>query len=663
MSLLFIQQWIPEPVVRAFCWALIHSIWQGVAIAILAGLIILFTKKAAASLRYNLLSGCLTVFVISSVITFVYELNTGNYGSGHDAFQQAANSFAITEVEDRQASIQTRGGTENFFGYFSTYLNEHASLIVLTWFLFFFVKSIQLASGLYYIQRLRHERNREVPHEWIERLHQLSKSVGINQQISFLQSGLVQMPVVIGILKPVILIPFGLLTQLSAVQVEAILIHELAHIKRKDFLVNLIQSFTEAVYFFNPAILWLSSLIREEREACCDDIVVTNMPHKKSYLEALVSFQDESFISAGHAMALGGKKNYLLKRVQRMLTHENKKLNIMEKSILFVGLVGITAFSFIPSNEEKLRQTTIELITEQVNRIPTHPTLPATPSQPVLLVKQTIAKKVKPSLNQVPLTIIDTVPKSKSKEIILFPSISSNVNDDGNKKTVDIDATDNSGKKYRIKKIDNEITELRVNGELIAKENYDDHAVALKSIGEYMGIGTTSRSKFNNVSRYRFNEEQKQKMIERNKKREVDNDKMKKEFDEKRKVKLNEIQRNNEIRNKKLIHRNNETITRFRVEDSARNFKKINRANFANNSLQRTTGEVSGIIMELERAGVIKDKENVSFNFNKNELVVNGSKQSAQLHELLKQKYLHKAGDYINYKKNGNTTSTTINRE
>jgi hypothetical protein len=167
----------------------------------------------------------------------------------------------------------------------------------------------------------------------------------------------------------------------------------------------------------------------------------------------------------------------------------------------------------------------------------------------------------------------------------------------------------------------------------------------------------------------RFNEELKAKLIERNKKHQIDNEMRKKEFEEKRKefdetrkVKVDKIRKHNEENNIKRVQKNNETVSKFRVVDSARNVRNVNRAKTVI-GLNRSNGEVSSIIMELERAGVIKDQDNVSFNFNNNELIVNGAKQSSQLHEQLKQKYLRKAGDFINYSKNGNTTSTTISRE
>ena len=105
----------------------------------------------------------------------------------------------------------------------------------------------------------------------------------------------------IGFFKPLILVPMGLLTHLPADQLHAILLHELGHIRRQDYLVNLLQRFAETVFFFNPAVLWLFALLRRERECCCDDLVLLHTGNRKSYLDALVGFQE--YRSA--ALALG----------------------------------------------------------------------------------------------------------------------------------------------------------------------------------------------------------------------------------------------------------------------------------------------------------------------------------------------------------------------
>ncbi|HEY9259181.1 M56 family metallopeptidase, partial [Chitinophaga sp.] len=173
----------------------------------------------------------------------------------------------------------------------------------------------------------------------------------------------VKVPAAIGTLKPVILVPLGMLTKLSADQVEAILLHELAHIRRNDYFVNLLQSFAETLFFFNPAVLWLSSLIRAERENCCDDMVVAGPSSRKVYISALVAFQQHYINdnSIGMAMAFPGKQHTLLDRVRRIVSNENRHLNLAEKLMLLGSIMAICLLPLLftsSSNAQRLADNT-----------------------------------------------------------------------------------------------------------------------------------------------------------------------------------------------------------------------------------------------------------------------------------------------------------------
>jgi bla regulator protein BlaR1 len=659
--MLFLHQWIPEIVIKAFCWTLIHSLWQGFAAALIAGCVILSTKRVRASLRYNLLTLTLLAFLVTSVVTFFMQLSKIPGGNNEITKVKSANYAIQLALQEKQVvAIQNSGQqNQNLILRFTDYFNDHAVLIVFIWFLFFLVKSVQLFAGLHYIHKIRYRRNEAVPDEWRTRLFRLCQETGVHQSILFLQSELVKLPVVIGLLKPVILVPVGVFTHLSVQQVEAILIHELAHIRRKDFLVNLLQSFTEAIYFFNPAILWISSLVREEREACCDDLVVSIMPHKKSYLEALVSFQSHSFTHAGHAMALGGKRNYLLHRVQRMLTQENKKLNVMEKTILILGLIGIAAFSFIPANEKAIK--------------PLKDSLPQAISVtktelPVAAVNKEYAIR---NLSPLPLHIVrkDTVPKSKvkikeEKEGLSFPNLSSSTKDDGQTRTTSIEATDNTGKKYSVKKLNDEITELTVDGVVVPKERYDEYSGSLQRINEILLSRSlrSARAGFDDETKRRI--ELDQKLRARENDREFERALMGEKREMQRKQQMWEMQELKTKRRTDLnrkLELNRMERSKFRTEDSARRFKKFNGYRPTINMKSRE--EITSIVAELKNNKLIDDTEDLSFTLNSKELIVNGKKQPAAMHQQFKEKYINKPGDYFIYKRNGNSTSTSINKE
>src|SRR5262249_48188807 len=129
------------------------------------------------------------------------------------------------------------------------------------------------------------------PDHWQDRLVRAAVRLSISKPITLLESVLVQVPVVIGQMRPVIIFPIGLLAGLPADQVELILMHELAHVRRWDYIVNMLQTLIESVMFYNPAVWWISKAIRTEREHCCDDMVVAATQNAHAYATALTALE------------------------------------------------------------------------------------------------------------------------------------------------------------------------------------------------------------------------------------------------------------------------------------------------------------------------------------------------------------------------------------
>src|SRR5580693_5112634 len=133
----------------------------------------------------------------------------------------------------------------------------------------------------------------------------------------WLVSALVQAPVVVGWLKPVVLVPVGALAGLPPEQIEALLAHELAHIRRHDYLVNILQSIAEALLFYHPAVWWISNHIRNERELCCDDVAVAISGDAFIYARALVDLEQYRPAHLNPALAANGGS--LRERIGRLL--------------------------------------------------------------------------------------------------------------------------------------------------------------------------------------------------------------------------------------------------------------------------------------------------------------------------------------------------------
>lgn len=325
---------ISDTLLKAISWTLVHTIWQGFVLAFLAGIVILTTKKATSHLRYNLLSSLFIVFIVVAGFTFNYEYQNEN--------TESVTSLNFS-VEHIQSVWKVENGTvSNAFSTIAIdFLNANANTIVLIWFIIFCIKGFSITSNLSHIYKIRNYRNQPVSDYWKEKLETLSQTIHLNKHIVLLESQLVKVPSVTGFFKPIILLPIGMLSQLPQDQVEAILLHELAHIRRKDYFVNLLQSFAEIVFFFNPGVLWLSSLIKEERENCCDDIAVSVTQCKARFVHALISFQEYNMKSNELIMGFGGKKNHLLNRAKRIINNDTKSLNAVEKTFLTIAVFSL----------------------------------------------------------------------------------------------------------------------------------------------------------------------------------------------------------------------------------------------------------------------------------------------------------------------------------
>jgi len=335
---------------RSVFTTLAHSLWLGAIMAMLAGVIIILTKRSGSLLRYKLLTGLLMLFAVSIVYIFFNALT-----SIMDTLT-AGNVIAVPG----QPEIQQTENMQQQKAVFSTllsFIEKYSDAIVSIWFIVICFKCIRLISGLRALHRLKKTNILEADACWIERMNKLAVQIGIVKQVALLQSSLAKIPMVIGHLKPIILFPVGILNGLPANEVEAILLHELAHIRRNDFLINFLQQFAEIIFFFNPGVLWVSALIKNERENCCDDIAIAVTRDKKIFIHALVAFQE---YNAGltYATTFPGSKNHLLNRVKRIITNNNKTLNNMEKLILASGIIitSLAALSFSPGGNKVQRE-------------------------------------------------------------------------------------------------------------------------------------------------------------------------------------------------------------------------------------------------------------------------------------------------------------------
>jgi len=188
--------------------------------------------------------------------------------------------------------------------------------IVMAWFAGAAACSLRLLMGFISAAALRRSRHAPVLTEWQQTLDRLIERMHVSRSVRLLATERVDSPAVIGWLRPVILAPVGVLCGLAPEQVEALLAHELAHVRRHDYLVNVLQGIAESLLFYHPAVWWISNQIRAEREHCCDDVAVAASGDVLVYTRALAEL--ESMRPAHFKAALSANDGSLLRRIRRL---------------------------------------------------------------------------------------------------------------------------------------------------------------------------------------------------------------------------------------------------------------------------------------------------------------------------------------------------------
>lgn len=319
---------LQEKLLHAIGWTLIHSVWQGVVIALALGLILLLLQKQSAKIRYLLSVFSLGLILIVSVTTFtrIYAEKNSSVPAIQNRTHLGQNNkiagsgfIAVDVVNDSERN--TGFGIEPILKNIIEYLNLNYSLVVTIWLFGLLILFFRFFSGLVYTQRIRYYKTYPIAKEWEDRISVLKSKMAVCRPFKVLESALTKVPVVIGYFKPVILVPVGTLTGIPFNQVEAILAHELAHIKRNDYIINIFQSITEFLFFYHPAVWWMSSIIRKERENCCDDMAVSVCDESLTYINALTNLQEMKQNVTFYALALSGRKGRLFSRIKRLVEY------------------------------------------------------------------------------------------------------------------------------------------------------------------------------------------------------------------------------------------------------------------------------------------------------------------------------------------------------
>jgi beta-lactamase regulating signal transducer with metallopeptidase domain len=310
--------------------AILNSVWQCFALWLIYQIISISYKNASAKFKTNLSTVILFFSFAWFVLNFIYKFVSVG----------AALELKPTSVAAGNIIIASKFWNYEALLSFATAALPYLSVAYI--FLLFFLMA-RLVAAYKYVYFISSKHLSQPPAELKAFALLVSKQIRITRKISVWISHHVDIPATIGFIKPVILIPFASVNNLSGSQLEAIILHELSHIKRNDYVINLIISIIETILFFNPFISLLSNAIKRERENCCDDFVLQYQYDPHTYASALLSLEKSRLTNVKLAIGAVSGKKQLLSRIKRITNRQviSRQFNYGQKLLALLLVTGI----------------------------------------------------------------------------------------------------------------------------------------------------------------------------------------------------------------------------------------------------------------------------------------------------------------------------------
>lgn len=330
-------------------WALVHFVWQGTGIAAVAALVLHLCRHRSASARYLIACGAMVAMLASVIVTAA--LIAGSSASREAATLTAhkrltSTTYVLLPITIHDTPVASAHAT-------AMRVEPFLPWIVSGWLAGVLLLLARVMSGWWRVRRLHQFALSALPSRWQYAADRLAGRLRLPRFIRIVELPSVDVPLVVGCLRPIVVLPIAALAQLNAAQIEAIIAHELAHVRRHDYLVNLMQTVAETLLFYHPAVWWLSARIRDEREHCCDDVAVAVCGDAAGYAAALAEL--EAWRSGEMSLAAAATGGSLLHRVRRILRVEvsddsrTSAVTIGLVALAVVGAVGINLMAQSPA--------------------------------------------------------------------------------------------------------------------------------------------------------------------------------------------------------------------------------------------------------------------------------------------------------------------------
>jgi GWxTD domain-containing protein len=325
-----------QPLIHAVGWSLLHFLWEGSIVAVLLMCALRLLRSHSSQLRYIAACCALMLMAASPLVTF------GLLAFSSSAVDQTFSHAIVEKNQMLSPGADLGGPSMPWLNRLAESFDRSLPWVLTAWFAGTTLLLCRLNIGLIVARRMKLIATQPAAIELQRVFHALSSRLGVVRPVSLVNSALVQVPTVIGWLRPAVLLPIGCLTGLSTIQIESIFVHELAHIRRHDYLVSVFQSIVEAVLFYHPAVWWVSRQVRREREDSCDDLAVKISGDSLAYAKALSVLEERR--GALPAVALSANGGVLATRIKRLLGYkEAPAYSWLTAATLFAVVVAAAA--------------------------------------------------------------------------------------------------------------------------------------------------------------------------------------------------------------------------------------------------------------------------------------------------------------------------------
>lgn len=335
-------------------WTLLHFVWEGLILALLLAVALLLTRRKTSTVRYGLASGTLLLMGLLPVATFMATAPADPLVS----HQITAQGVVLTVHLAAPRTIDQL-------------VHPYLPGLVLGWGCGALMLTLRMLGGLVQVELLK-RRGRQASEEIQLLFNEAARRLGVRRKVIFRICDQTRIPCAIGVFRVVVLMPAEMITRLPVEYLEALLLHELAHVRRHDYLVNLLQTLLETVLFYHPAVWWVSKVIREEREHCCDDLAVKVLGSPVAYARALTTLEEQR--SALPHLSLAANGGTLLSRIQRIfgITLPSRFTHSALPLAAVLALTVTTTSAAVQAHAHKPNKSTVKKTTKSSKQAPKH---------------------------------------------------------------------------------------------------------------------------------------------------------------------------------------------------------------------------------------------------------------------------------------------------